>query len=125
MATQGLVTVIKSGVVLQKIVVGCDGYNAPPLAEGLAELIKGQEDYPALEEVYRLALEKDFGCENCLVVMDAARILHEGDEEDDQEEVMSRYRATFEDPAFNPRWKHGIADYTYTITDGTVERIER
>jgi hypothetical protein len=101
MATQGLVTVRSGKRVLMKIVAGDEGYNAQKVADKLRKF------WPVgANKAYELASKAGFGCEECLVVMTDTEIIFEGDED-----IHPRYRKTFHQPKFNPRWKYGTADY--------------
>lgn len=100
MATQGLVTVMKDGKVICKIVAGDNGYFAPQLAESI------RQSWPLLAgEIYNVARRVGFGCERCLVVMSETKVVRRFDEQ-----LHRRYRRTFDQPAFNPRWEHGTVD---------------
>jgi len=105
MATQGIVTVTHKGIVTHKIIVGCDGYNADDLVQAIEEAQK------PLTIGTCLALAKDvgFGCSDCLVVMDEYSSCGADDELDE------RYRRTFKNPRFNPRWENGTADYVRVV----------
>lgn len=107
MATQGLISIVKDGQVLVKAVAGCYGYNAPELAQ---ELRKGLL-YPRAAEIYNFCILHDFGCHGCLVVMDNTGIVIAEDALD----LDERYRNTFDDPRFNPRWELGTAEYTEIV----------
>lgn len=72
-----------------------------------------------LQDIYDLALEIGFGCEDCLVVMDKDNIIFKGDEELDP-----LYREMFDNPSFNPRWKSGIADFVIILKIDNQEWIE-
>jgi hypothetical protein len=105
MATQGLITVQSGGHVLMKIVAGCNGYNAPKLAEEI------KKRWPlSTKDAYKLAFSMNFGCPPCLVAFTESEVAFVEDEELDP-----LYRETFQEPRFNPRWKQGIADYIEII----------
>jgi len=98
--TQGLISVTHNDEVVMKIVVGCNGYHFKKVVKQL----KGE--WPvSLERAYEIALENDFGSENCLVVMDGNSEIFKGDEDH-----SPLYRETFADPNFNPRWECGLTD---------------
>lgn len=101
MATQGLVSVVRGGKVVLKVITGCDGYNAKQLASEIKVSPSLDLDY-----VYSLALRMGFGGEASLVVMDAERVFYPYDDN----EVPARYRETFDNPRFNPRWASGMID---------------
>lgn len=100
MATQGVVSIAKSGQTIIKAICGCNGYQA----QELVNAVKGKHcDTLTLRSVYDAAREVAFGCRNCLVVMDQEEIIFNG-------ELPDLYRKTFDDPEFNPRWENGTAD---------------
>ena len=106
MATQGLVTIIKGGEVAFKIIVGCDGYSA----DDLVQLIKDSGD-TTIGGLVALSQEAGFGCDDCRVIMDAhSSVCGAGVEDLDE-----RYRRTFRDPQFNPRWERGTAEYVRVL----------
>lgn len=101
MATQGLVTVQKSGRVIMKVVAGCNGYQAQRLARRM------RRAWPlSVDEVHDMALRAQFGEPGCLVVITRNAARFEGGDR-----LNRRYRATFTKPRFNPRWRHGTADH--------------
>lgn len=102
MATQGMVSILKNGETFIKIVVGCDGYNIDDFCQ---EIINKKT--VNLTELYYMALKCDFGCGECLVVMNEEKILHPELESID----WSLYRNTFHNSNFNPRWESGITEY--------------
>lgn len=106
MATQGMVSVTKNGATAIKIIAGCNGYNAPLVGEAVRRL----ERIPTIEEAFEIATEHSFGSESCLVVMDGTRHIFESDEA-----LPDRYRETFDDPRFNPRWDSGEVEYLEVI----------
>ena len=108
MATQGLVSVTQGGETIIKIVAGCDGYNASELANK----IKAMKQV-AVQSAYNTAKKVGFGCDDCLVVVGEDTILYKG-----EGKLHARYRKTFSDPMFNPRWEHGTADHTEIVEIG-------
>lgn len=104
--TQGVVSVVQGGAVRLKIIAGCDGMHA----DQVAAAIKRTGRVPTLEEAYRLASQHGFGSVEDRVVMDEHGVKFDGDEELDP-----RYRQTFADPRFNPRWDHGTADFVEVV----------
>lgn len=105
MATQGIVSVVRGGETVLKCVTGCDGYNA----EKLADAIRARGMLTAAE-AHALALEVGYGCDRCLVVQDVNGDVYHGDDD-----LEPRYRATFSDPRFNPRWESGTAHHTVIV----------
>ena len=109
MGTQGVVSIIgENKKVLYKIVVGCNGAKAPKLAETLMK----QKPH-GIYRIYDVAKQHHFGCPSCLVVMDSqlAILGLDGDDND----LVDRYRNTFQDPTFNPRWDLGTAAYVEIV----------
>src|SRR5580692_4971476 len=64
MATQGVVSILRGGRVIMKIVVGCNGYSAEKLAEALEKL-----PAPTVDDAVRLSDDFDFGCHICRVIV--------------------------------------------------------
>jgi hypothetical protein len=112
MATQGLVSVVDldTNEVLFKVIAGCNGYNAKKLSE-LLSVLPGRS--MTISMIIDMAKSATFGCDDCLVVMDRnSSVCTEGD-------LHDRYRMTFNDPKFNPRWESGKVEYSeivYTTT---------
>lgn len=103
MATQGIVTITRNGMVIAKIVVGCNGYNA----RDCAEHIKHGATLLQAAELSR------FGCSACLAVI--ARLVPE-QEPTALTSIIDKvhnplYWETFDNPTFNPRWESGICEY--------------
>jgi hypothetical protein len=102
MATQGLVTVVQNGHVQMKIIAGCEGYRS----ELVADIIRADGKVPSIDLAFDTAMRLGFGCRDCLVVMTSR-----------EEKCLSndpldgRFRQTFDQPRFNPRWEHGSADF--------------
>ena len=105
--TQGLLTVTQNGKVVLKIVVGCNGYNI----NEIARLVKIEHDFSNPEPFYDMAEHVDFGCDACRVIMTKDEIYPP----EMESEVTPLFRKTFNKPEFNPRWKHGTADYLHII----------
>lgn len=111
MGTQGLVTVMRGNNVILKFICGCDGYNAKKLASGLKGFVTTVYnlehfiDLEVIETLRELALGNDFGCRECLVVMNKDVAYPE------DEELSPLYRNTFDNPSFNPRWERGTVEY--------------
>ena len=108
MATQGIVSITDGGKVILKAVAGCDGYNASKLVAKIKT-----KNLRSAMEVYDAAVEVGFGCSDDLVVMTRRKTLYRG-----EGKIPKRYRATFADPKFNPRWVHGTASHTEVIEIG-------
>ena len=107
MSTQAVLSLVNSdGDVVIKTVVGCNGFNI----DDMVNHIISNSSTLSIESVYDLAIQVGFGCKDCLVVMDSTSQLsiHDDDE-------LPRYRETFNDPIFNPRWGKGTASYVQVI----------
>jgi len=88
-----------------KVIAGCNGYKAQDVADRL------KDSWPVgVDKDYELAREVGFGCKGCLVVITATEERFDGDED-----LFPRYRDTFDQPEFNPRWEHGTADHIVII----------
>ncbi len=120
MATQGLVSVVRNGRVIAKVVAGCGGERAPALAETL-----DSEAEQVPRDLIAMAGLLGCGCTDCLVVM----VAREGDgmiaasRPSGAEALSGLYASTFDDPRFNPRWTRGTAPYVEIVghTHGTYE----
>jgi hypothetical protein len=98
--TQGMVTILCGGKVAMKIVVGCDGYNASKVS---AE-VRAMGRTPTVAEALELSERIGFGCDACrVVVTENEAACRDGD-------AHQRYRDTFSQPLFNPRWECGLAE---------------
>jgi hypothetical protein len=101
------VSVTVGGKVVAKAVAGCNGFKARHLAESVRSAADADP-----QAVYWMARQAGFGCEDCLVVQGpagaAVGIDIDGEEYD-------RYRRTFDDPRFNPRWEYGTAEYVEVV----------
>ncbi len=106
--TQGHVTVLKDGKVVMKIISGNDGMNA----KNVAKKIKKLRRVPRLKEAYNLASRLGFGSPDRLVVMGEKRSWKNNDVIG---RLHRRYRRTFHQPRFNPRWKYGTADHIVIV----------
>jgi hypothetical protein len=117
--TNGIVSIRKDGQMLYKVVVGHDGQNASKVASRVRSLAR----IPTVEELATICAEEDFGCNDCLIILEndpenwnRPKILKgkEVDWDDDNPEYQ-RYYDTFHVAEFNPRWKFGIAPYVEVI----------
>lgn len=102
MATQGLVTVVHQDRVVLKIIAGCGGMNASKVSRAIRRLGR----IPTLSEAYEMATNARFGESQCLVV-----IGEECSKHNTGGRLSRRYRNTFAQPRFNPRWKYGTAGH--------------
>ena len=95
------------GKVAMKIVAGCDGMNARKVANAIKKLGR----LPSLTEAYNIAQGIGFGSEESLVVSGVKKSKFKGS----GEPLPRLYRQTFNQPRFNPRWKHGTADHIEVV----------
>jgi len=117
MTTQAIISIVKNGHTIVKIISGCGGYNA----EKLAEIIKSDQP-DKIQDIYDIALKNRFGCKDCLVVMNKNETVYKGDGH-----VGPLYHKTFDDPSFNPRWTYGTAEYVIILkvdNSGEITRLE-
>jgi len=111
MGTQAVVSVTVGGRTAAKVVCGCNGMNAGRLAEAVRKL----KVIPSSGEFFEMVRDCDLGCGDCLVAMDAEMIVGGGGGLDPDDLDGGRYRATFDDPRFNPRWARGTADHVEVV----------
>lgn len=113
--TNGVLSILEHGKMAMKIVCGCDGYNAPILKRTIEKLGR----VPSPTEAYDLAWHDGVGCDDCLLIVTPDEVWYHRHKLDRLEtadgESLALYRATFNDPQFNPRWKQGLADYVEVI----------
>ncbi len=103
--TQGLITMVNGDVVVMNVIAGSNGQNIRKVTQEL------RKQWPmTIDEVYALAILKEFGTEDSLVVMTADSILFEGDEE-----LSLSYATSFNQKNHNPRWEHGTADHAEIV----------
>jgi NAD(P)H-nitrite reductase large subunit len=77
MATQGVVALVdESGKTLVKAVCGCNGYNADKLGKNISRM-----NLRTIEEIYNQAINDEFGCQACLVIMDEQNAISHDNEE--------------------------------------------
>lgn len=106
MGTQAVVALVAGGQVRLKAICGINGGKADALADWLHA-----NSNATAQDLYDHARKIQFGDEGDLVVMDKDIALFAGDEE-----LTPRYRETFADPRFNPRWACGLADIQLVVT---------
>lgn len=104
MATQAIVSIVSGGDVLMKIVTGSDGYNADRVAADI------RDAWPCTaERAYEIA-SKYFCSSESLVIITKDEIFCECSDDIDE-----RYRNTFTQPEFNPRWESGACAYVLIV----------
>lgn len=117
--TNGIVSIRKNGVMLYKAIVGHDGQNAPRVEQRVRNLAH----IPTVEELATICAEEDFGCNDCLIILENGphnyykpKILKgkEVDWDEDNPDYQ-RYYDTFYVAEFNPRWEYGTAPYVEVI----------
>lgn len=109
MATQGIVSVVKDGIVRMKLVAGSDGYHALTLADWLRSH-PGASPQMAFDK----ACEVGFGSTVDLIVQYSPK---EFIADPSVEVLPSLYRVRFLDSKFNPRWEHGTADFVEVVAE--------
>lgn len=114
MSTQGLVSVTCAGEVVMKLVVGCNGYQADDVAQAIR--LSGERPR-SVTGALALMRVHGFGCDACRVVLTRDDDNLKRDHEDItlNPAARARFRDTFDDPRFNPRWEHGTADYVEIV----------
>lgn len=110
MGKQGMISIIKDGNVITKIISGCNGNNTEIVVKEIIQYMSHGGDPECLEDIYRISEEKDMGCIDCLIVMSKDKFLYKG-----LEDISNLYKEEFEDPKFNPRWECGIAGILFII----------
>jgi hypothetical protein len=100
-----LVSVLKGGKVVLKVVVGCNISRTHKFAEE----IRTSRQVPTLDEAVLLATRADFGCGDCLLIVD----------EQESKCVDKTWKQFshdhFADPNFNPRSIDGQAAITEIV----------
>jgi hypothetical protein len=101
MSTNGVVIIRVDDGIYAKIIADCNGMAAPELVR----LLRGLDEF-SLEELYKAALEADFGCRGCLVVMNSSRAIYceDGFDDADQQLVADRYFDTYWNVSANARY---------------------
>lgn len=105
MATQGVLSVVRGGEVVVKLVTGSDGYQLPKLAEVIRE--KRLVD---VVDIYVEAERLHIGSCGSLYVFD-----RDGSCVTNGDDLPDKYRETFTVPQWNPRWERGTADYIEVV----------
>lgn len=102
----------RKGVVVRKIVVGCNGMEI----RALVNVLRANPTNDP-EKLRALARELEFGCDACLVVQvtPTSFVLPDGFEFEQGSKDFERWRDKFPDPKFNPRWDNGTAPYAEII----------
>ena|SRR6185295_10378280 len=111
MGTQGTLALTRQGHVFRKIVVGCNGMEIAKLAAALqAKPVYDPKELLALTEKHV------FKC-RCVVIQAGATdfTVPDGEEFPEEGPDFERWRDTFHDPKFNPRWALGTAAYSLVL----------
>jgi hypothetical protein len=111
MSTQGLLSITRRGKTVAKIVAGCNGMYVPALAGYLRE-------HPETDPFKLVELCRKFSvcCDRCLVIQcSPIDFTLPENEEFEPGPDFDRWKRTFQDPHFNPRWDHGTAPYTEIV----------
>lgn len=116
MGTQATLAIVRQGKVIMKVVAGCNGMNVHALEKSLKER---PTDDP--KEVLLRCLYHEVGCSSktngCLVVQCSPIefLVPEGNDCDFDGPDLDRWKRTFSDPKFNPRWENGTASYSLVV----------
>lgn len=108
MGTQGIISLMRNGQVVRKIVTGCNGMQVPRLA---AAIRTDPTDDP--QKLLELAVAAKLTC-GCLVIQVSPTefVVPEGQDEFETDTPDGRrWRDTFHNSIFNPRWENGTAAY--------------
>lgn len=105
-AEQGIFSITENGKTKFKLICGCNGESVLVLKRILSQPIE------SAESLLELALSYSIGCELCTHVMDDTKTINKRGECPD---IPERYRSTFDDPLWNPRYEDGEADYVAVI----------
>ena len=138
MSTNGLVSVMRGGKVICKVIAGCNSHNASLMARWLLNHA-GPKTSPGLIASAALELCK-FGCESDIVVQwkraDNERHFSYGWNENlsvgsvvelkDKDEDSEIYNSigAFADPLFNPRWERGTADTIRIVNVDDISMLD-
>ncbi len=109
MATQGMIVIMQGKVVLRKIVVGCNGYNA----KRCSDVIRNRKFIDAIN-LEIAAEEAQFGCASCRVIQVSATEYFPSSM-DLPDDVAKLYRDKFMVARFNPRWSRGTVAHCQII----------
>lgn len=113
MATQGILSVMIDDRVILKAVTGLDGYEMPAIGdEVVTKMVTKAQD------LLNLCHEHGLGGDSLIVQSSPTEWIG-----GDSDELPEWYAAKFHDPRFNPRWRHGTADYI-VVVDLTKRLVE-
>lgn len=113
MGTQATLTLLRDGKVVRKIVAGCNG-------DGMEALRDRLENDPTddLGKLIEHCIGLSVGCPRCLLIQsspDKITTLIQKDVDDFSPGEYTRWRETFYNPTFNPRWDNGTASYSLVL----------
>lgn len=115
MATQGLISIVKDNSVQTKIVTGTNGYHIPIMKAWLFENPDAD-----MQSIHDKAVE---------LFSDTSLVVQTGDNEFfsgfEYDEPGGYYLTEFANPHFNPRWKHGTADYSAVIESDPSPQLQQ
>lgn len=126
MGTQGILSVVKEGVMLAKVITGSNGQKIPEVAKRLLEDLRGRGNTVTpcglLGSVVASCVECGFDLEDEGFVIQTSET---GEVQDGRDDLPQLYRFTFAVPWFNPRWDRGTADYVrvIVIAGGEVKEL--
>lgn len=102
-ADSGMITFVRNGEVVMKVISGIGGRNVIPIGKRM------QDRWPISgEEAYEMAMESSLGNKYSLVVMTKDDIIYRG-----YDYPCDLYRESFELPDFCPR-----------VLDGKIDNVE-
>lgn len=127
MGIQGVLSICAGGKVAAKVVVGCNSKGIPALAAAIraaAEMPGSMREFKSSQALMGLSMlcrKHKIGCDGCLVILTPDATMLDVTEIKNSKELENRlagyerYRETFSDPRFNPRWPQGTADFVEVV----------
>ena len=117
MATQGMLVVTRGSTVKAKIICGSNGFNVDALAVYIRQILV-EDRVPTVLEMLNAASLAEFGSDHDLVVMTESEAVWAGGDII----LNPRYRDTFADPNFNPRWANGLVPNLRVLEINDIRR---
>jgi len=109
-STTGIVSVSTRSGFLMKITATCNGMKAPAVADAIMGAAQTLNRTPTPDEVYEIARQTDFGCKECLVVMDAEEEVYHG-----SDIPGPKYREHFARAKYHPAGWRGESEHTAEV----------
>ena len=107
MSTNAIISIVRDGNVITKIICGCDGNRAEETVRDIISYMICKGDPTNIMSIYMLCQINKLGCRDCLVVMNETESYSIETQDEKDPETERRYRDTFDDPEFNPRTTNG------------------